>query len=219
MGRQLLPTLGLMSARNIFNDVESFERRLGLPAGFYVKVLEEDDWSFVIKLNALFEAAATHALIARLHAPEIEDPLANLELADGARGKVKFLSALNCITSEQSSFLRKIAELRNGLVHNVARIGFTFDDYVARMDSNQRAQVVKVFGHAWAETVEIGEHKVPRAKFVIENTKLSIWFAAAEVLACLYLEFEIAELRLQTAVLEGYRKLASEAASNKEGGE
>jgi hypothetical protein len=44
-----------MSERGIFNDVKAFERRLGLPVGFYERLLQEDDWSFVIKLNALFE--------------------------------------------------------------------------------------------------------------------------------------------------------------------
>lgn len=195
--------------RDVFADVKQFEKRLGLPAGFYVKLLEEDDWSFVIKLNALFEGACTHALVARLRAPEIEEQIARLELADSATGKVKLLSTLGCISTEQSAFLRKLAELRNNLVHNVSRVAFSYEQHLAPMDSNQKDQFVKVFGSCWKEQVELAERVVPRKQFVLENPKLSVWFASVEILACLYLEFELAELRFQSAVIEGYRKLAA----------
>jgi hypothetical protein len=148
-------------------------------------------------------------LVARLNAPEIEDQLANLELADSTRGKVKFLTAMDCITSQQSTFLRKLAELRNGLVHNVSRVGFTFDAHVAGLDSNQREQFVAVFGRNWNDVVDLGDIQIPRPKFVLENAKLSLWFSAADLLACLYLEFEIAEFKLQTTILRGYQKLAA----------
>lgn len=52
-----------MTERHIFRDLASLEHRLGIPKGFYARQLKEDDWSFVIKLNALFEAACAHALV------------------------------------------------------------------------------------------------------------------------------------------------------------
>ena len=39
----------------------------------------------------------------------------------------------------------------------------------------------------------VGESSVTRNSMVLENPKLSIWITAAEVLACLYLEVDIAE--------------------------
>ena len=62
-------------ATDIFHDVVQFEQCLGLPNGFYEKLLGEDDWSFIVKLSALFEAACSHILVKRLHAPELEDYL------------------------------------------------------------------------------------------------------------------------------------------------
>lgn len=53
---------------DIFTDIADFEKRLNLPLGLYEKLLKEDDWSFVIKLSALFEAACTHILSVRLRA-------------------------------------------------------------------------------------------------------------------------------------------------------
>lgn len=193
-----------MSERHIFREIASFEHRLGLPKSFYSRLLKEDDWSFVIKLNALFEAACAHALITRLAAPELIDQFARLELADRDRGKVKFLSTLGCISDEQAKFLKRLAELRNALAHNVSQVSFTFDDYVIGLDSNQKKQLAKDFGHGCNDPIPIEGKKIPLAKFAVENTKLMIWLTAAEILACLHLEYEIAEIRLKGAALDEY---------------
>lgn len=195
-----------MSERHIFRDIASFEHRLGLPKGFYDRLLKEDDWSFVIKLNALFEAACAHALVIRLAAPELIDQFSRLELADRDRGKVKFLSALGCISDEQATFLRRLAELRNALAHNVSQVNFTFEVYVSGLDSNQRKQLAKVLGHGCNDPIPIEGKKIPLVRFAAENTKLVIWLSAAEVLACLYLEYEIAEIRLKAHELDAYRR-------------
>ena len=195
-----------MSDRHIFRDIASFEQRLALPEGFYGRLLKEDDWSFVIKLNALFEAACAHALVTRLSAHELIDQFARLELANRDRDKVKFLLTLGCISEEQASFLRRLAELRNALAHNVSQVNFTFDTYVAGLDPKQRKQLAKVFGHGCNNPISVEGKKIPLVKFAAKNTKLVIWLTAAEVLACLYLEYDIAEIRLKAAALDAYRR-------------
>lgn len=198
-----------MPERHIFHDIASFEQRLSLPDGFFVQLLREDDWSFVIKLNALFEAACAHALTTRLNAPELIDQFARLELADRERGKVKFLSKLNCITEEQAKFLRELATLRNTLAHNVSQVTFTFDRYVSGLDSNQKKKLATIFGHGCNDPIPVEGEKIPLTKFAAENTKFVIWLTAAEVLACLYLEYENAEIRLKTATFDEYRRIVS----------
>src|SRR5680860_351259 len=101
-------------------EVSELERLLGLPNGFYNNLLSEDDWSFVIKLSALFEAASGQALAAKLQHPEIESALSYLEQANPKYGKVTLMLQLDIINKEQSSFLTKLAELRNKLIHNVS---------------------------------------------------------------------------------------------------
>ena len=197
-----------MTARNLFADIKSLESRLLLPKGFYRHLLDEDDWSFVIKLNALFEAACTHALVARLVAPALTDPLANLDHANTKSGKVVMLQSLGAITADQSGILQRLAELRNRLVHNVSNVGFAFNEHVASMDKNQSKAFVKVFGHGISDSVPAKGKTVSRAEFVLHNPKLAIWLTAAEVLAYLYLEFELAELSRRSTELEGYEKLA-----------
>ena len=43
-------------------DVENLEKTLGMPPGFLSRLVEEDDWSFVIKSHALIESALSYLL-------------------------------------------------------------------------------------------------------------------------------------------------------------
>jgi hypothetical protein len=192
----------------IFSDIESLEVLLALPGGFYDRILREDDWSFVIKLNALFEGVCTEVLSSRLSAPEILSALAHLDFGNTKCGKITMLRALDAITSEQATVLRALAELRNDLVHNISKVHFSFEGYLASRDTNQLKSVLKTFGHGVCDQVSIGGKTVPRHEFVTSNPKMSLWLTAAEVLACLHLEFVRTELRLEKSALEKYARIA-----------
>ena len=194
-------------ARTIFDEVFDFERRLGLPEGFYSKLLQEDDWSFIVKLNALFEGACTHVITTRLQAPELADAFAQLDFANTKYGKVALLRSLGAISSEQATALRALAELRNALVHDISNVSFSFPSYVAGLDANQLKSLVKNFGHGMRDAIKIEEKSIPRAKFVRENPKLSLWLTAAEVIACLYVEFEVADIKLKKLAMDEFQRL------------
>jgi len=191
-----------------FTDIEHFERQLGLPAGFYDKLLKEDDWSFIVKLNALFEGAATHILVVRLQAPELSDALANLDFAHSKYGKIVLLRRLGAINKDQAALLRTLAELRNRLVHDISGIGFSFAAYVKSRDEKQLENFVAAIGRGVVDPVPIGKEQIPLRQFVISNPKMALWLTAAEVLACLYLEKEISELRKKEFVFAELRKMS-----------
>jgi len=50
----------------IYPALEELETRLCLPMGFCEGLRREDDWSFIIKLHALLEAALTALLAAKI---------------------------------------------------------------------------------------------------------------------------------------------------------
>lgn len=191
----------------IFNDVAKFEQCLGLPKGFYDALLKEDDWSFVVKLSALFEAACTHILVKRLDVPELEDSMAELDHGNNKYGKITLLKKLGAISTEQSTVLHTLAALRNKLVHDVKNVKFSFGEYVVSRDKQQTDNLVKSFGHGVMETIPFGDKAIPRREFVLNNPKLALWLTSAEVLACLYLEVDVAQLRLQQRALEEYANL------------
>ena len=191
----------------IFNDVAKFEQCLGLPKGFYDALLKEDDWSFVVKLSALFEAACTHILVKRLDAPELKDSIAELDHGNSKYGKITLLKKLGAISTEQSTVLRTLATLRNDLVHDVKNVEFSFGEYVALRNPQQTDNLVKSFGHGVMETIPFGNRTIQRREFVLNNPKLALWLTSAEVLACLYLEIKVAQLQLQGRALEEYANL------------
>ena len=183
---------------NILAEVKAQAERLGLPRDFYAKLLDEDDWSFVIKANALVEAACSDALAARLHAPELATCLATLDLGHNKHGKVALLRALGAIVKEQATFLQVLYELRNKLAHNISQVSFTFESYLAEIAPKDRAAFIKHVGHGIQPTV-LG---APRDNFVAENPKLSLWLTLSEVLACLHLEHDTAKARLTTMAMQ-----------------
>lgn len=185
---------------DIFTEVRAQSERLGLPPGFYDRLVNEDDWSFVIKLNALVEAACSDALAARLHEPALVSLLATLDLGHPKHGKVALLKELSAINKEQAGVLRMVLELRNLLAHNVARIGFTFAEYIAAMDRQQRKSFVARAGYGIKPEFD-GQ---TCAEFVLQEPKTAIWLTVAEILACLHLEHDIADTRLRRL---GYERL------------
>ena len=197
----------------IFEEIRKFEHKLGLPTDFYNHLLQEDDWSFVIKLNALFEGATTHVLTTRLHAPKLVDAFSHPDQLNSKYGKVALLRKLGAITSEQSALLRSLGQIRNDLAHDIKYVNFSFSTYVSSRDKNQLAKLVKEFGYGLNEVIEVESLRIPREKFVRENPKLALWLTAAEVIACLYLEFKMADLHLENLALTQYRQLVLDAST------
>ena len=51
--------------------IHELERHVGVREGLFQRLLEEDDWSFVIKLHALLEAVCTHLLLFHFQEPHV----------------------------------------------------------------------------------------------------------------------------------------------------
>src|SRR3546814_18866509 len=79
------------------------EAKIGVRENFFKDLLGEDDWSFVIKLHALFEAACTHLLLFHFKEPELTDIFARLELSNKATGKIAFLGKLELLGKDNQS--------------------------------------------------------------------------------------------------------------------
>lgn len=189
----------------MLEDISNFEKKLNLPTGFYIKLLEEDDWSFVIKLSALFEAACTHILSVKLNAPELESSFAYLEQANVKYGKLQLLKKLGSINDNQYKFLEKLATLRNELAHKVANVNFTFSSYTDKFDKNQKESFINSFAYNYNDPVIIKDKSIPKNEFVIENAKIAIWNVASDIFACLHLEIDVIKLEADKAGYNWYK--------------
>jgi len=158
-----------------------FEEELGLPSGFLKALGKEDDWSFVIKMHALFEAALTHVIVHRLGHDALDGPLTRMAMS----GKIEFAAALDIINSLTKQYITVLSQFRNKCAHNVREAAtFNLRQAVEAMDKNQKANFVKaILGPAGADSKEEEDHK----QVVLRYPKLFLWHAGIAILARLSL--------------------------------
>jgi hypothetical protein len=175
---------GIKMLATIRNLAQNMERELALPPGLFMSLIDEGDWSFVIKTHAVIEGALSHQLARATKDKRLEPVFQRLELSNKDTGKLAFLTALELLDAKQRAFVRKLSELRNRLVHDVRNTTFTFAEYVSALDSNQR----KAFSDAVVGWADIGSPEV-RATWrqgAITDPKTVIWFTMLILVEAVY---------------------------------
>jgi hypothetical protein len=151
--------------------IRGFEVDLGVPSGFFEKLLREDDWSFLIKLHALIEAASTNVLVEALNRPELRDQLARAPLSDSEYGKLPMLKSLGIVNAPYRGFVRKLSELRNRAVHNVEHTSMSLKMMVVEASKEKRS--------ALADTLGVGVRSAETRRELLEdNPRGLIWISA-----------------------------------------
>ena len=161
------------------------ETQLGLPDGFYQKLLNEDDWSFIIKIHSLLEAAITHLLTETvniamsefssdfLDRDKLEKNFSWLEMSNKSIGKVTLSNSLGMILEESKIFIINLSELRNKLVHKISNMNFSFENHLNNLDKLQKRKFVQInrFG------IDSSKFKSEsyRDKFILTKPKLTFW--------------------------------------------
>lgn len=165
-----------------FEAAKSIAADLGLPEKFVHQLNEgDDDWSFVIKSNALMESVLTLLLTDVFGKPQVRDTLAEIEISQ----KIRMCSDLSLFEKEDRAFMRELSKLRNVLVHNVDQIGFSFTEHLKNKDVANN--FVTNFGIVWKDPVTIGSHTASRRDMTLENPKLTVWMRLIDVLGEVYL--------------------------------
>jgi hypothetical protein len=169
--------------------IRGFETQLGVPAGFFERLLHEDDWSFLIKLHALIEASATNLLVEALNKPELRDQFARLPLSDSECGKLSLMKGLGIVSAPYRGFIRKLSELRNEAVHNVRHTSLSLSNMVSTAPASKRT--------AWAEALGAGVRGTTqdRLKLLEENPKGLVWVTAL----CLMSLFAVHKVGLESS--------------------
>jgi hypothetical protein len=195
----------LDSAAAEVNDLES---RVGVPPGFFRKLLDEDDWTFVIKLHALFEAACTHLLLYHFREPNLAQVFSRLELSGKTTGKLEFLGHIGLLGKERRRFISSLSELRNSLVHDVRNCEFELKAFVGKLPPD----ALKTFAVSFSP-FESGVRKISAAfpitdeelleqaqigslrERALENPKLHIWLGAFDVLVSILEMYSYSEYK------------------------
>ena len=107
-----------MTTHYLGDYVPLLEAKLGIKPGFFKSLDDDDenDWSFVIKLHALVEAAVSHLLTEQLHRSELSGLFARLEISNETTGKAAFVKALALLEGLDS--IEVLVE-RGNTLHNL----------------------------------------------------------------------------------------------------
>ena len=159
--------------REVGRALTALSKDLDLPPGFLTDLLlEQSDWAFVVKAQAILETAVTTLLVAQLGKPELGDFIAeDMEMSQ----RIKMLSALNLCSPAQREMMRRLSSLRNKLAHTAHGTLFSFHEYLK--DKSARLNFWKAFGINWAPTpaakIQAVEDGLP--EFAPLAPRLAIW--------------------------------------------
>lgn len=182
-----------------YQRIRELEAELGLPEGFYEKLSGDDDWSFIIKVHSLIEAAVTHTLTAALGDPRLEGVVASLPMG-GKTGKVAFMQAMGLAETIHVRVINGLSGLRNTFVHNIANVQMTLEQYVGGLDAGRLNEFVQVFGSVFPEDF-INRYGTATGKpatrrdFVKEQPQLNIWATVIYCLETFYLQKQNVDTR------------------------
>lgn len=178
--------------------VGQFEKEIDLPAGFFVNLLiKEDDWSFIIKLHALVEAAVSH-LLATICGEKLLTVFTRLQLSSETVGKLAFAKALDTLDTDERTFIRKLSEIRNSFAHDVRQAGASLDAYVAALNRDQ-LNALKVAIGPGINPFPIADKAVPELEFVRDNPKICIWLKALFLISFIYQRKDLMLLKRKAA--------------------
>jgi hypothetical protein len=123
------------SLKRVFDDQVKLDRELGVPEAFVFNLIgEKDDWSFIVKLCAYFEAALTNVLAEKL-TPKLVDVISNMPFSDNKSSKARMAKELGVISDDDYKFIRALAQTRNIFVHRIGNVTKSLDTLLPELKS------------------------------------------------------------------------------------
>lgn len=173
-----------MTSQHLDDLVPLLEAKLGVKQGFFDSLDDENenDWSFVIKLHALVEAAVSHLLTEQLCRPELSDLFARLDISNKTTGKAAFVESLALLGKAERRFLSSLSELRNKLVHDVRNVNFDFLKYVEDMNKDQKDTFLKSFNLLSTEITDDVRN------LFRHDPRQALWYSGMAFLGIVYLK-------------------------------
>ena len=173
--------------------IAKMEKELGLSPGFLFQLKNEDDWSFIIKCHAFIEAIFSHYIVQAVGFDSLKEIFQNLEMSNFKTGKVAFAEALHIVDSQGKTFIRKLSELRNDVVHNVSQTNCNLIENIKGMDNNQFKSFFTAFSY-FASEDDLKFHLHSVESIVKNDPKLAIWLSMVHMTGISYWKTEHAKL-------------------------
>jgi DNA-binding MltR family transcriptional regulator len=175
-----------MPAQSLAELVPLLEQKLGLKRGFFESLDgdDENDWSFIIKVHALIEAAISHLLTEHMEQPELAEIFSRLDMSNKATGKAAFVDALGLLEKPERRFISSLSELRNKLVHDVRNVNFNLTEHVESMEKKGQGEFLRNFNLLSTDVTDD-----VRAIFRYDPRQ-ALWYASMAFLGSVYLKLK-----------------------------
>ena len=201
--------------------ITDLEQQLGLPLGFFGGLVKEHDWSFVVKLHALIESTCSLLLrdvftvsterffLKEQRTIDLAKQFSWLELSNVRTGKIAFLKGMQLIEKSHISFISSLSELRNRLVHDVSKVGFSFNEFINNLDDNQFKKFRNSLGYAIKSEMTYLDRKYPPDEFIRNEPLMAIWHTGFDCLAHISRQLKFIENQIVNYRLEALSSLKS----------
>lgn len=112
----------------------TLEQEMKLKSNTLVSVFKDDDWSFVIKANALIESFFYYLITYHEDEDAIREVWKRRDKNDYIKlsDLIKIATNYKYIDKDLTDFLQRFSKLRNRLAHNIRYLGFCFEDDVPK---------------------------------------------------------------------------------------
>ena len=182
------------SEDTVEGSIRVLEKNLSIREGFLESLKREDDWSFIIKVHALLEAAISHLLCEALGHKQLSEVFSFIELSNKRSGKIAFVKALSLLDKPDRRFIISLSELRNQLVHDISNVDLDLKKYVDSLSPEKFKSFVKSmdsFSYDGWELKRAGG-KLTIEEFFRSDPKTAIWHSAMLTTAIIHVQKQTA---------------------------
>jgi len=162
------------------DQLEDLEIYLGVKRGFFHNLQKEDDWSFIIKLFSLFEAATKSLIVENLAHPELEAPFSALQMGTTKNGKLAFVHALKLVRKTGIRYIETLGWLRNRFAHNISSSSHNIATFIESLTSQRRRECCKNLN--LIECATYNNQEVTGQEFFQLNPRLAIFVSGQVIL-------------------------------------
>jgi hypothetical protein len=154
------------------------EKYIGLPSGILSRIWGTDDWTFVLQLHGLLEAAVDQLVVVGI-SESTKSWVLDLDLQSGKGSKVSFGLHHGSLSRREANLIRHLSTLRARYAHDIRMTTVALTDYLSRPESKNLFDglMTSVFveGKSPAEDSE-------RRKWLLERPRDTLHLAVSEVL-------------------------------------
>ena len=111
---------------------------VGLSRKLLMSLDRDDDWTFVIRMHAILEAALNHLLIGQFDNPGLDPVMAALDTSSDRTGKIAFIKAYDLLQASARTFIRRFSELRNLVVRDVRNSDLNLAEYFQSLEKERQ---------------------------------------------------------------------------------